>query len=129
METTIPIKNIYNYINSLLYKKYFLSEDKKNIFLIEKIIYNESCHLVAEFKEFLIYEDNTEFLKHYYLLNQSFKKLKRFLSYYGKYSIYYPNYSILHESKYLYKNIIKKQKIIENYNEIRNDKINKQGKK
>ena len=129
METTIPIKNIYNYINSLLYKKYFLSEDKKNIFLIEKIIYNESCHLVAEFKEFLIYEDNTEFLKHYYLLNQSFKKLKRFLSYYGKYSIYYPNYSILHESKYLYKNIIKKQKIIENYNEIRNDKIKKKKKK
>ena len=128
------IKNINNYIHSVLYKKYFRSVDVNNIFLINKIIFNESCHLVAEFKEFLIYEDNTEFLKYYYLLNQSFKKLKRFLNYYEKYSIYYPNYIILHESKYLYRNIIKKQRIIENYQnkkkEIKNyTKNNEEGNK
>ena len=135
MEKNFPrIKNINNYIHSLLYKKYFRSVDVNNIFLINKIIFNESCHLVAEFKEFLIYEDNTEFLKYYYLLNQSFKKLKRFLNYYEKYSIYYPNYIILHESKYLYRNIIKKQRIIENYQnkkkEIKNyTKNNEEGNK
>ena len=113
---------IQNYIYSKLNKKYSLNDNIYDIYLIEKIIYNETCHLVAIFKDFLIYDDNFEFLKKYYKMNQTLKKLKTYFNYYEQYSILYPNYLILHESKYIYENIHKKQKII--YENLRNDKNN-----
>jgi hypothetical protein len=41
-------------------------------------------------------------------------KLVKLLEYYESYSKIFPNYIVLHESKYLYKNIQKKQKMIDN---------------
>ena len=126
MKQTHPfINNIKNYIEKKLYKKYLVNNDKNNMYLIEKIIYNENCRLVALFKEFLIYDDNYEFLKKYYIKNNSIRKLYIYLQYYEKYSIIYPNYSILPESKYIYKNIHKKQKIIDKLHNIENKENNK----
>ena len=115
METSKSyLTKIKNYLHSKLYRKYLITNDMNNSFLVEKIIFNEKCRLVAVFKEFLIFEDDFEFLKKYYKINSIIKKLKLFLEYYEKYSILFPNYSILPESKYIYKNIHKKQKMIQN---------------
>ena len=107
-------KNLNNFIHTKLYNKYFINEEMNNIFLIDKIIYNEKCRLVCLFKEFLIYEDDFEFLKKYYNYNNAIKKLNTYLEYYQKYSILFPNYSSLPESKYIYKNIFKKQRMVDN---------------
>ena len=125
--THLFINNIKKYIEKKLYKKYLVNNDQNNMYLIEKIIYNENCRLVALFKEFLIYDDNYEFMKKYYIKNNSIRKLNKYLEYYEKYSIIYPNYSILPESKYIYKNIHKKQKIIDKLHNI--ESMEKESKK
>ena len=88
-----------------------------NTKMINNILCNEKTHYVEMFKEYLIYEDYNEFLKQYY--NESFlmKKLEKILNFYEKYSKIFPNYTVLEESKYLYKNIKKKQKMINQINE------------
>ena len=106
------IKNYKNYLISRLNKKYSMKDNIFYIYLIDKIIYNEKCHSVAEFKDFLIYDDDFEFLKKYYILNHSLTILKLYFQYYEKYTKIFPNYSALPESKYIYINIHKKQKII-----------------
>ena len=88
-----------------------------NVKMINDILYNEKTHYVEMFKEYLIYEDYNEFLKQYYsnpLLN---KKLEKILNFYEKYSKIFPNYTVIRESKYLYKNIKRKQKMINQMNE------------
>ena len=69
------------------------------------------------FKEYLIYEDYNEFLKQYYNESFLYKKLEKILNFYDKYSKIFPNYTVLRESKYLYKNIKRKQKVINLMNE------------
>ena len=129
METSKSyLTKIKNYLHSKLYRKYLITNDMNNSFLVEKIIFNEKCRLVAVFKEFLIFEDDFEFLKKYYKINSIIKKLKLFLEYYEKYSILFPNYSILPESKYIYKNIHKKQKMIQNM-QLKEEKTIKKNEK
>jgi hypothetical protein len=36
--------------------------------LVNDIIYNDECHIVSVFKEYLIYDDTSEFLKRVYSL-------------------------------------------------------------
>ena len=95
--------------------------DNPNWFYNEKVIndilYNERTHYVEMFKEYLLYEDYNEFLKQYYGKHLLITKLKKILNFYDKYSKIFPNYTALRESKYLYKNIKKKQKIINQINE------------
>ena len=118
-------KDIYKYINLKLKRKYFTNGDAINLMLIEKIIYNEKCHLVALFKDYLISDDDFEFFKRYYKYKESFQKLQLFLEYYEKFNILFPNYIILPESKYIYKNIHKKQRMIDKIQDMKikdNDK-------
>lgn len=79
---------------------------------INNIIFNEKSRLVACFKDYLIEDDMSEFLKRYYMFYESLTKLDNILDFYNKYATFYPNYCSLSESRYLYKNIMKKQKII-----------------
>ena len=109
------LEKMNNYLKSKLYQKYLITKNKNNIFLIDRIVFNEKCHLVTAFKEFLIYEDDFEFLNKFYHLKASFTKLKKYVEYYTKYSIIFPNYSILSESKYIYKTIHNKQKMIKKW--------------
>ena len=118
-------KNFNNYLHSKLYNKYLINPEMNNNFLIEKIVYNEKCRLVAIYKDFLILDDDFEFVKQFYELPLSLKKLKIYLEYYEKYSIIFPNYSMLSESKYIYKNIHKKQKMIDNLQKEKKEIINK----
>ncbi len=121
-------KNYFIYLDNLekrarykLIKRYEKPIWFYNLKAINNILYNEKTHYVEMFKEFLIYEDYNEFLKQLYTKTLLRKKLEKILLFYEKYSKIFPNYTILRESKYLYKNIKKKQKVINQMNE---NKIN-----
>ena len=88
-----------------------------NAKMINDILYNEKTHYVEMFKEYLLYEDYNEFLRQYYGSTIVRIKLQKILNFYEKYSKIFPNYTALRESKYLYKNIKKKQKVINQINE------------
>ena len=81
--------------------------------MINDIIYNEKTHFVETFKEYLIYEDLNEFLRRFYNKEEINYKLPKILTFYEKYSKIYANYTVIPESKYMYKNIKRKQKMID----------------
>ena len=107
------INNIKKKIHETLLRKYKNMPMKYNSNIIDNIIYNERAHIVAAFKDRLIIDDNGEFLKRYYNLDESFVRLPKFFEYYELYSKIFPNYTAIGESKYLYQNIQKKQKMID----------------
>lgn len=100
------------------------SNDKNfyNIKIINEIICNESTHIVAAFKDYLIDGDYSEFLQKSYSLNECLESLPKIYDYYDSCSVIFPNYVILPESKYLYKNIQRKQRVIDNQQEIEAEK-------
>ena len=102
---------------NILIKRYDKPISFYNVKIINEVLYNEKTHFVEVFKEYLILEDNNEFLKYYYNKDLRKKKLEKILSFYDKYSKIFPNYTALVESKYIYKNIRKKQKMINQINE------------
>lgn len=89
-------------------KKYLTSRDYYNIKVINDVIYNENAHIVSIFKDYLIYDDVSEFLKRFYLTNEATNRLPKIFEFYEKYSKVFPNYVVLPESKYMFKNIERK---------------------
>ena len=106
-----------------LIKKYNIKPKDFLINIINDIIYNEKTHLVAVFKDYLIYDDNSEFFKRYYKNYESVRRLSKFIEYYNIYSKIYPNYTSIPECRYLYKNIQKKQRMIDIQEQIENKTI------
>ena len=100
-------------IHQTFIDKYYHDKNFYNSKVIEDIINNESTHVVAEFKDYLIYGDDSEFFQKIYNIKESRKYLPKIFNYYESCSVIFPNYVILHESKYIYKNIQKKQKLID----------------
>ena len=103
---------------SLIIKKYDNPPSFHDIKIINDIIFNEETHNVAMFKEYLIYEEMNEFLKRFYFKEEIKHKMPKILLFYEKYSKIYANYTILPESRYMYKNIKRKQKMIDKLQEI-----------
>ena len=100
-------------IHQTFVDKYYHDKSFYNQKVIEDIINNESTHIVAEFKDYLIYGDDSEFFQKIYNINDCKKYLPKIFNYYESCSVIFPNYVVLPESKYIYKNIQKKQKIID----------------
>ena len=107
------MKRFEKIINYLLKLKYQTNESIFYKIITDNIIFNEKCHLVSKYKEFLILEDEYEFFKRYYTKQESTRRIKKFINYYNKNSFLFPNYSPLSEAQIIYKNINSKQKIIE----------------
>ena len=118
---------LVKYAHQYLLSFYRFEEEDYNIRMIEHILDNEDTHLVAEFKDFLIMGDINEFLQTYYEISDSKRYLPKICEYYLKSSMIFPNYVSLEENKYIYKNIRKKQKLIDNQQE--QDDIKEQHKK
>ena len=97
-------------------RKYLTSKEYYNIKIINDIIYNEQTRIVSVLEDYLIYDDISEFLKRFYWTRESHERLSRMYEFYEKYSKVFPNYVILPENKYLFKNIEKKQKLIDEKN-------------
>ena len=123
-----PIKKLNfkfeKYAYQKLQKKYNFTPLDYQINIINDIIYNEKTHIVAKFKDYLIYDDNSEFFKRYYKSYESIIRLPKYFEYYQTYSKIYPNYTSISECKYLYKNIQKKQRMIDLQEQFEKEKLN-----
>ena len=104
-----------------LFKKYTSGNFSYHKILANNLIFNDTCRIVARFKDYLLYDDNTEFFRRFYSKEEMEPRLHRILTFYETYSKIFPNYMILKESKYLYRNIRKKQKMIDAVNEIKRE--------
>ena len=93
-----------------LIQKYSTNINFYNKKKINQLIFNFESRYTAIFKEFLLKDDRNEFIRKFYRKNEIKKKLSKILSFYEKYSKIFPNYTIIAESKYMYRNIQKKQK-------------------
>ena len=99
--------------NKIFKKKFRDDQNKYNTYAIENIIFNDKTHLVALFKDYLIIDDDYEFLKRYYKREESKIRLIKYIQYYETYNFLYPNYTAIPESKFIYHNIHKKQRILD----------------
>ena len=109
----IEFNRITSYIHKLLYKKYFISKTSYQKNLVKNIIYDDKSRLVAIFKEQLIINDTSEYLKRFYKIRESIVRLNKYFDIYEEFSKLFPNYAPLTESKYIYINIHKKQNLID----------------
>ena len=113
------------------FKKDLISSYNKNDFNYNRIIgnyliINEKCEAVVVYKDYLILNEETEFLRRYYSNEELYSRLYKILNFYENNSQIFPNYLILPESKFLYTNIRRKQKMIDAVNNIKNEEeINK----
>ena len=125
----VALDKIISYVQKLLCKKYFVSKISYQKLLIKNIIYDDKRRLVSVFKEQLIINDTSEYMKKFYKRKESRIKLRKYFELYDKYSRIFPNYTPLIESKYIYTNIHRKQKVIDlqqngnKNNKIKNNKI------
>ena len=104
-----------------LISKYNSFENSYTLVCINNLIYTENCHIVARFKDFLYYDDDTEFLNKFFGKNEQKKILSKVFHFYSKYCKVFPNYMILPENEFLYRNLRKKQKLIDQFNEIKKE--------
>ena len=86
--------------------------------IINDVVYNEPTRLVSIFKDYLIYDDVSEFLKRSYNFQEAKVRLPKIFEFYEKYSKVFPNYVVLPESKYMFKNIERKQRLIDEKQKI-----------
>ena len=118
-----------NYLYKYHYRKYI--NMSYNNLIIENLMCNGRCHAVAVFKNYLIEDDNSEYLRRFYKYRESAPRLRKLFSYHVETSVIFPNYTPLVESKYLYNNVIRKQRVIDEQQNLevkRNDKKSKKCK-
>ena len=113
--------NLFAVSKRILYHKYSKFEYSFSLFCTNNLIFNEKCRIVARFKDFLVLDDSTEFLRRFYSKKELKARLKKIYNFYESYCKIFPNYMILPESEFLYRNIRKKQKMIDAFNEIKKE--------
>ncbi len=96
-----------------LYSKYeATTQNTYNVNVVNDIILNSNTHITANFKDYLIYDDSTEFVKEFLTRADSLARLRQTTAYYDKSTRVFPNYVAIDEKKYIFKNIDRKQKAI-----------------
>ena len=113
--------NFFIFSKKILTTKYSKFEYSYSLFCTNNLIFNEKCRIVARFKDYLVLDDSTEFLRRFYFKKELNSRLKKIYNFYESYCKIFPNYMILPESKFLYRNIRKKQKMIDAFNEIKKE--------
>ena len=99
--------------NNILYKKYSSFKYSYASICINNLMFNEKCRIVSRFKDYLIYDDETEFCRTSYKKDKLRNTLIKIFNFYDKYNKVFPNYMILPENIYMYKNLRRKQKLID----------------
>ena len=124
LKTTNPninkfsFSNIWKLSNGILYKKYSSFKYSYTLICVNNLMFNEKCRIVSIFKDYLIYDDDTEFFRTNYEKESLLNTQKKVYDFYDKYNKVFPNYMILPENVYMYKNLRKKQKMIDINNKI-----------
>ena len=127
--------NIEKRANYLINEHYKKIGTTYNYLILDNLLSNGKCHIVALFKEYLIVDDCSEFFKRYYKKKESLPRIKKVSQYYYETSVIFPNYTPLIEAKYFYKNIMRKQKVIDQIQELedkereKNHKVKKRKEK
>ena len=83
------------YLYSITYKnlkKYSTSNRKYNIYIINSIIFDQRIHKVAVFKNYLLWDESSEFLKRFYKNNESTQRIPKISEYYVRYTLFPPVY-------------------------------------
>ena len=86
--------------------------NKYNILKINEILSNSKTRLVSVFKDYLLFDDYSEFFKRYYNGKESKNKIKKISNFFSKGLFIYPNYASMEEGKYVLCCLIKKQMIL-----------------
>jgi hypothetical protein len=115
-------KNFKKLSRASLKQKHQTNKHSLNVKIINDIIYNERAHIVSKFKDYLILDDTSDFLRRFYKASENKQKLNSLFEFYESYSKIFPNYIVIPESKYLYKNIQRKQKMIDNIQKMQNER-------
>ena len=115
-------KYFCNFANNNLKYKYSSFKYSYSSICIHNLIFNEKCRIVSRFKEYLIYDDDTDFLRSIYEKEELKNTLKKIVDFYDRYNKVFPNYMILPENIFMYKNLRKKQKMIDEKNRIKMEK-------
>ena len=90
--------------------KYLTSLEFYNGKVSSDIMYNESRHIVSVFKDFLIFDDFSEYLKRKYQRREIPPRLQRIITYFQEEFIhspfdkYLPSYVSLPEARFMLKN-------------------------
>ena len=108
----------------LILLKYSILPNDYNNIIINQLLSNKNLHIVSIFKDYLLYDDPSEFLKRFYNKEEIKSKLIILTKYYENSSKLYPNYSALNERNYIFNNIRKKQKIIDLFEIFKYGKLN-----
>ena len=122
-------------LEKIIFQNFINNYKKPNFYNVQKIneiINNEKSHVVAKFKDFLVLGDMAEFILEYFPIENINVIFPQILDYYNENLFIFPNYVSLPESKYIYNNIQKKQKIIdiqEENNNVDNNKKEKESEK
>ena len=128
-QSTTILSIIEKRTHQLMIANYKTVEVDYNTLIINNLLCNGKCHIVALFKEHLINDDYSEFLKRYYNEEESLIRIKKVAKYYFETSVIFPNYTPLTEAKYIYKNIMKKKKVIDQIQELEDKKDKNKNKK
>ena len=73
-------------------KKYSTTKKIYNKFIINSIIFDHRIHKVAVFKNNLLWDESSEFLKRYYKKKESTERIPKISEYYEKYTLFPPIY-------------------------------------
>ena len=101
------------YINDSSRYKYYQNK-------INDILYDEQKHLVSQFKDYLLWDESSDFLRRYsyilfrfYNYDESSSRIPKISEFFEKYSVIMPNYFVLEVRRHILKNLNKKIKLIE----------------
>ena len=73
-------------------KRHNISSKTFNKYIINDIIFDHRNHIVAVFKNYLLWDETSEFLKKYYKKKDIFGRLPKISEYYEQYTLFTPNY-------------------------------------
>lgn len=90
--------------------RYNPTQDTYNIKVINDIIYDEKKHIVSLFRNFLLWDETSDFLKRFYYKIESVDRLPRITGYYEKYTMFPPVYFALEDVVHIMGKFVKKKK-------------------
>lgn len=112
-----------------LAEKYFIDNKQYKIKIINEILFNDNTHLVTRFKDYLIYDDNNEFISKNFELKEIYVLFPFILEYYINYSKIVPWFIPNKEGKIIFRNYQRKQKFFLSKHKIKakeNHKLSKE---
>ena len=114
------LKNAFKKLNKNL-RKYNFFQKKYNVQKINEIIFDKRKRLVSVFKDYLLWNETSDFLKEYYHISESISLIPNMCEYYENFTLLFPEYGPLEDViKFMRKNMKKKKALLEKYEDNNN---------